>query len=81
MRAYLRECLQLLYWVFFKPTALRAHINRIAPGYEERLLEAERTRRGQASVNLRELRGNSSLRAFALKALVVMVLAPVVLYL
>jgi AAA+ ATPase superfamily predicted ATPase len=80
-KEFLRESLRLLYWVFFKPTALRAHINQIAPGYEERLLKAERGLRGGATVNLRELRENPKLRRFVLKALLVIICAPAVLYL
>ncbi len=81
LNRFLRECVQLLYWVFFKPTALRAHINHIAPGYEARLLNAaERTRWGRASVSLRELRENLALRAFVWKALVTLIVAPFLLY-
>src|SRR5262245_2163869 len=81
VKEFLRECLRLLYWVFFKPTALRAHINQIAPGYEERLLKAERGMLRGATVNLRELRENPKLRIFVLKALFVILCAPAVLYL
>lgn len=81
MRYFLRECLQLLYWVFFKPTALRRHINLIAPGYEKRLLLiAERTRWGKLNVNLLELRDNWALRAFVLKSLVIELALPFLLY-
>ena len=78
--AYLRECLQLLYWVFFKPTSLRRHINQIAPGYEEGLLKAERTRWGRASVTIGELRQNPSLRDFAFKTLLDIIVTPFLLY-
>src|SRR5262249_50709930 len=44
VKDFLRDCVRLLYWVFFKPSAMRAHINQIAPGYEERLLRSVRSK-------------------------------------
>lgn len=80
VRKFVSDCVRLLYWVFFKPTALRAHINQIAPGYEERLLKADRALGSRASVSLRELHENPALRTFAVEALSVILIAPFALY-
>lgn len=37
IKGFLHDWLRLLYWVFFKPTALRAHLREIAPEWHEPL--------------------------------------------
>jgi len=76
VKEFLRDWVRLLYWVFFKPTALRAHINQIAPGYVERLLKAGWTTRSRSSISLHALLENPALRSFAMKALLVITSAP-----
>jgi hypothetical protein len=65
------DWLRLLYWAFFKPTALRAHLRQIAPELPEKPYHLRET--------WRALRVNSALRVFWFNALVVTVLTPFVL--
>ncbi|MGH8569340.1 MAG: ATP-binding protein, partial [Gammaproteobacteria bacterium] len=60
--ASLRDWARLLYWVFFKPKALRAHVREIAP--------VEAAERGSLGEFLRVCTTHPALRGFLMKALV-----------
>ncbi len=70
VKEFLRDCVRLLYWVFFKPTALRAHLEQVAPGISDKQKPLDW---------LREVWRNAALRRFLLQALIITIVTPFLL--
>lgn len=70
----------LIYWLYFKPTALYMHMSQIAPGYIERLSKDNRSLSGRVKVNWNEFRSNRSLQIIYLKALLGVVITSLCLH-